>query len=563
MIGDLAQFGYTYGMIVQPTDRMDALKSLFPFSMLDDEDLQSIVPFFEQLILPAGATVFSDGYPASDLYFILSGKVRIFLHQAETDRVLGVLSTGDHFGEEAITGNQTYKTRATCLSGVTVLRIRASKARAIANAFPVIHAAFTLFQKTYQLICTQNLTWRAADEGVELISRRHPFFLFLRLFFVGGAFLVVFSFILFSALASIDYFVPLLVLSILELCVGVVICAWTGMEWGNDFFILTRERVCVQKKLMGFYESRHESPVNAVLSIGVDTSIIGRLLGYGTVTVRTYTGDLRFKRLPYPYVIYEMLEIRREAATLEPTQSEKREIREALTGKVDRALKGKSMPLSAKSGNPGQTEQAGTSFNLMAKLFNLRSETDNSVIYRTHWWILFKKTALPGFFILAIVVAVLARLMGFLSFISEVGVYVAALILAVSCWGWWIYQYQDWQNDVYIINNDQLIDVCKKPLGLDERRSAPVKNIQTVEFERKGLINLVLNFGTVTIKIGNEALTFNNVYQPSEVQAEIYARYRTTLETAKKNEQQKFVEWIKTYEEIKKENQRANDDENG
>ncbi|MDP3451188.1 MAG: hypothetical protein Q8R87_11460, partial [Anaerolineaceae bacterium] len=67
----------------------------------------------------------------------------------------------------------------------------------------------------------------------------------------------------------------------------------------------------------------------------------------------------------------------------------------------------------------------------------------------------------------------------------------------------------------------------------------------------------------VTIKIGNEALTFNNVYQPSEVQAEIYARYRTTLETAKKNEQQKFVEWIKTYEEIKKENQRANDDENG
>ncbi|MDO9121962.1 MAG: hypothetical protein Q7U31_09255, partial [Anaerolineaceae bacterium] len=176
---------------------------------------------------------------------------------------------------------------------------------------------------------------------------------------------------------------------------------------------------------------------------------------------------------------------------------------------------------------------------------------------------LFKKTTLPGFFILAIVVAVLARIMGFLSFIPEVGVYVAALILAVSCWGWWIYQYQDWQNDVYIITDDQLVDVCKKPLGLDERRSAPVKNIQTVEFERKGLINLVLNFGTVTIKIGNEKLTFNNVYQPSEVQAEIYARYRTTLETAKKNEQQKFVEWIKTYEEIKKENQRANDDENG
>ena len=550
-------------MVATLTDQNTLLKSLFPFSMLDEEYLKRVAGFFEQITLPTGAKVFSDGYPASDLFFIVSGKVRIMLHQAKKDKNLGVMGTGDHFGEEALSGKHTYRTSAICLSEVTVLRIRGGKARAIADAYPEIRAAFSLFQKTYKLTCAEKLTWRAADEGIELFSRRHPFFLFLRLFLTGGAFLVGFSFLLFSALASDNFYIPLLILSLAELTVGVILCAWSGMEWSNDYFILTRERVCVQKKLIGFYESRHESPINAVLSVGVDTSLMGRLLGFGTVTVRTYTGDLQFKRLPFPYVIYELLEIRREAASLEATQAEKREIRDALTGKTGRSSIRKGLTTNANtSGYSEATDQSGSFSNLLAGIFNLRTVKEDTVIYRTHWWILFKKTALPGFFLLSIVLFVVARLLGFLSDIPEVVIYIGALVLAVIFWVWWIYQFQDWQNDVYIITDDLLIDVYKRPLGTDDRRSAPVKNIQTVEFERKGLINLVLNFGTVKIKIGNEELTFDNVYQPSEVQAEIYARYRATLETAKKNEQQKFVEWIKTYEEIQKENQQANQDEN-
>jgi type III secretory pathway component EscR len=289
---------------------------------------------------------------------------------------------------------------------------------------------------------------------------------------------------------------------------------------------------------------------------------MGRLLGFGTVTVRTYTGDLQFKRLPYPYVIFEMLETRREAAAVESTQAEKQEIRQALSGRSDPSSR-RNLASGPKNQTPNAFEQSGSFSAIMAKMFNLRTEKEDSVVYRTHWWILLKKTSLPSLFLLVIVFTVLARILGFISIIPELVVYIGALILALACWGWWFYRYQDWQNDVYIINDDQLIDVYKKPLGMDDRRSAPVKNIQTVEFERKGLINLMLNFGTVKIKIGNEELTFDNVYQPSEVQAEIYTRYRATLETAKKNEQQKFVEWIKTYEEIQKENQRANDDENG
>jgi uncharacterized membrane protein YdbT with pleckstrin-like domain len=190
---------------------------------------------------------------------------------------------------------------------------------------------------------------------------------------------------------------------------------------------------------------------------------------------------------------------------------------------------------------------------MLANFFQLRIEKEDTIIYHTHWWMLLRKTFIPALMLLATALLIFLRLVGFFQAVSEKPVYLIGLVLVTAGWIWWLYQYQDWKNDVYILSEDQLIDVFRKPLGNEDRRSAPVNNIQTVEFEKKGLVNVLLNFGTVTIKIGNEELTFDNVYQPSEVQGEIYERYRLVKEKAKRNDQERFVEWIKTYDEIKNE----------
>ncbi len=541
-------------MIVDMADRLSSLKGIFPFSTLSDGELQKILPFFDRIELLEGTAVFSDGYPAEELFFILSGTVKLILHHKKKDEILGLYCEGDHFGDESLMGGKVFQTRAICTSNVVLLRLRSKKAQTIAEWHPQIHNAFSLFQRTFHLAVTQKLTWRNPEESIELFSRRHPFFLSLRLLAVGGLTLFAFSFLLFSALASQNSFGLLLALSLVALIAGSGLCAWAGLEWSNDYFILTRERVAVQKKLIGFYDRRHESPVNAILSVGIDTSFLGRLLGYGTVTVRTYTGDLHFERLPFPYLIYEILEFHRQQTQNRENQAEKRQIRDALTASNDVSLHQKSSQAKAKPDKAyNQISQSNSLSDTLARFFNLRSQNENSVLYRTHWWVLVRKTFLPGLFLLAVVVTVALRALGFLSVLPDVTVYVFGILLSLVGWGWWIYQYQDWHNDVYILTDDQLIDVYKKPLGTEDRKSAPVKNIQTVEYERKGLINLVLNFGTVKIKIGNEELSFDNVYQPSEVQGEIYALYRAYLEKAKKNDQQRFVEWIKTYDQVKME----------
>ena len=465
-------------MIIDKTERPNPLKTLFPFSLLTDEEIKKVTPFFEQINFPEGATIFSYGYPANGLYFILTGSVKVTYHQKNIEKCLGIFQVGGRIGEEALTANKVYRTRAKCISPVTVLRIKGNTAVAIANAFPQIYNSFSLFQKTFSLACSEKIPWRHEDEGIELFSRRNPFFLFLRAFLVGGISLLVFSFVLFSALASKDYFTLLLIISLILLMMGSGFCVWAAAEWKNDYFILTHDRVLVQKKMIGFYEHRHESPINAILSVGIDTSVWGRLLGYGTVTVRTYTGDLRFERLPHPYQIYELLENRHQIAMLQASQTEQREIREALTGKTVSTRRQKT--LHSHPSTKLYDEQTDTLSDLLARIFHLRAENEDTVTFRTHWWILLKKIFLPGLFMTVIVLLILFKLIGFFGDIPAVAIYMIGLILVLTGWGWWVYQYQDWKNDVYILTDDQLIDVYKKPLGNEDRRSAPIKNIQTV-----------------------------------------------------------------------------------
>jgi hypothetical protein len=95
------------------------------------------------------------------------------------------------------------------------------------------------------------------------------------------------------------------------------------------------------------------------------------------------------------------------------------------------------------------------------------------------------------------------------------------------------------------------VDINRHPLGSEEKRTAPVKNIQTVEYKRNGIIALTLNFGTVRIQIGNEELTFDYVYNPSVVQMEIFNHLREFNEHAKHLEQKRMVDWISTYDGIR------------
>ena len=527
------------------------LQGVFPFSDLDQRTLAQIAPLIERCNYAAGVTLYEPTQDANYFYFILSGQVEIFLPEKKDIKLLAVLNPFDHFGEDALADFCIRHTQAVSKTRVLLLRISRSNLHKLQEISPMLRRVFKMFLRSYQILCKLQLPWRQAQETVYLLSRRHVFFLWIRIIPILVLTLALFYGLLYLGFTVHHGSALWIIFAFLILGFGVVIGSWAAMEWSNDYYILTRDRVIMQKKVVGVFDGRQETPMSAILSTGMDSTFFGRVFGFGAVTARAYTGDMRLNKLPDPDLVYALLEHRRRSLLHEQRRQEQEGMQSILQERLKSPEVRNTRPLPRHEPPMAVSYYTDSISDLLARFFGLRSEKDGAVIYRTHWWILMGKTILPVIFIILVAGIVIARLSGAFAAISETLVYSFA-IMAVFFGGlWWLYEYADWHNDVYIITEDQLVDINRRPLGSEEKRSAPVKNIQTVEYKRNGIISLMLNFGTVQIQIGNEELTFDNVYNPSAVQMEIFNHLHEVNEHTRKLEQKRMADWITTYDGIR------------
>jgi hypothetical protein len=527
------------------------LKRIFPLNLLSEDALNTLLPKMEIVEFPQKSRIYNAGDIPDFLYFILSGQVTLSDQSNDANNLVTCLTNGDHFGSEALSSTDYRINNAVASDPVRLLKLGKDTLEEMRSRHPKMRKALTLIYRTDKLSNRLFLPWLGDDEKILLISRRHPFFLFLRLILLGGSGLIGSGLLLSFAITPTGTSTGLLIFAFFILLLGIFLSIWAGLEWTNDYFFITAERVLVQKKMVGFFDSRQESPYSAILSTGLESSFWGRQLGFGTIHLRAYTGDLTFKHLPFPEIIHELLEHQRHRAARDNQQQDHSELAETLQARLEGKPRKTSKRIPGNQPGFKTTYASGSILDILARFFGLRIIKSGEITYRTHWWILLGKTIIPALILLAVFVFVLIKWAGLTPSLSDADVYGIAILVTLMSWSWWLYQYLDWHNDVYIITSDQLIDVNRKPLGKEERRSAPVRNIQTVQFKRKGIIGLVLNFGTVRIQIGNEELTFDNVYDPASIQAEIFANFKRFNQHTQKMEQEKLADWIKAYDEMR------------
>ena len=98
------------------------------------------------------------------------------------------------------------------------------------------------------------------------------------------------------------------------------------------------------------------------------------------------------------------------------------------------------------------------------------------------------------------------------------------------------------------------MDRVKKPFGKEDRKVAPLKNVLSVEFERGGILGLLFNYGLIRISVGETKLEFKSVYNPSDIQQEIFKRMAERefkeKQNARENEQKWVVDWIAAYHRV-------------
>jgi signal transduction histidine kinase len=185
----------------------------------------------------------------------------------------------------------------------------------------------------------------------------------------------------------------------------------------------------------------------------------------------------------------------------------------------------------------------------------------STITYRKHWVVLIEKTWLPNLILLALIGGLVYEIVHGVD-----ALLIAWFLIFILTLGWWYYQYLDWSNDVFQVTPDQILDISKKPIGEVTSDIASLDNILHLEYERKGLLQILFNYGNVYITIGGgKEMTFENVFDPSAVQNDIERRRLERVaqkeQEAIKAERERVADWFAAYHRSSEELRQAEQEE--
>ncbi len=109
------------------------------FADLSADDLDRVSARFRERNYPAGAAIFNEGAPATSLFFVAHGKVKLLRHGTEGNEVvLDMLTTGMLFGGAAVVGRRRYLESAIAQTPCCTLTISGEDFDALLEEYPSI-----------------------------------------------------------------------------------------------------------------------------------------------------------------------------------------------------------------------------------------------------------------------------------------------------------------------------------------------------------------------------------------------------------------------------------------
>lgn len=538
---------------------VDFLSDNILFHHLDNETLGSLSAFFTVVEYDRGAFIINQGELDESLFFILSGKIRLTLQVAGRGEVLkaGIIERGDLLNYEMLEPGIKAPYSARALTPVSIAKIDRKNLRTVVKQFPELYQPLSVLYHSHKMAVRKGSHARFAEESIYYLARRHPIHLIFSL--LVPIFFAVITLPLINAFYRSTDMTSGLLLFGLDLFIVLVWIVWCIIDWINDYAVITSRRVFFEEKVMFFYHSQHESPMSAILSVTAATSLLGRLFAYGDILVKTYTGLIVLPGQKNPSLIVDIIETLWSRNKTTNSVHEKEEVQTTLRREL-------GLPIIQSEGvveDEQPTEEyskAGSLLSALANVFSLIKEEENQVTYWTHWIFLIKGLFLPTVLFLALLTFSIYRTSGLINFLSDPSFYLLFGVLLSVTLAWLLYKYFDWRNDYYVISDEQILDVYKKPLGREEKNSAQIKNILSIEYKRLGIIGLLLNYGTVYIRVGDSTLTFDNVYNPAFIQQALFRRMETLEQKSNEerqiSERNRMAEMIAAYHQmVSKENQ--------
>lgn len=544
--------------VTDTAQRIVFLKKIHLFHGLSDDELTAVAEELTEKTFPAETVIFKKGDRAESFYLISDGGVEVMRvgQSSQTSQLV----PGDYFGEEALWSNQRRSSTVTTQETTAVFILTRDQFLNLFKRSTKLRTNIEVAIASHRLARKLHFSWLEPDEVIYFLARKHPALMWEAMLapLLSMAVPVILLILASVTRGNVPDFVSegLLWLAGVIFVILAVWALWQALDWSNDYYIVTNQRVIYLEKIVGLYDSRQEAPLTTVLSVGVKTDQIGRMLDYGDVIIRTFVGKVPFPHVAHPNQAAALIEEHwgrtKEVSHKVDLEAMRQAIRQRLGLQADQPIPSPQKDKELVAQSPYKPTAL---MRLFSNVFKLRYEDSGTIIYRKHWFVLLKQVWQPTLlFLLGFVVIVWRSVVllhnpapqgGIDTFITVVA------ILLVFILGWWVYQYVDWSNDIFQVTEDQIFDIDKKPLGREERKSAPLDNILETEYERAGFLHVLLNYGNVYITVGSAHMVFFDVFDPPSVQQDIdrrrVARVERMKQTELADERNRVADWFAAY----------------
>ncbi len=364
------------------------------------------------------------------------------------------------------------------------------------------------------------------EERLELFARRSWWFLLGRLLLPFMLVLVAAAILIATPTDTpLERTVKVGIPVILTL-IGLILFLLRLIDFRADYFIITNRHLTHHEfELRQFRIHLVKVPISQVQTVEIlKPSFLANLFNIGTarVTTAAVAGIVLFDNIDNPIAVKNILErLSGQYKSLESAQTQA-----VMRQSIEKHF-GLDPQLTPADGNappPRVAPPPPSFFATFGRRFGWRVVEGNTITYRKSLFILLRQVALP------LLVFIALGALGGLGIYLDVTPWVLALIVGGIGFInllWFIWQFENWRNDIFQLNDRFVLDVDRKPFGFGEsRKQAAISNIQNVDASRPGFLPTIFNYGFVSIDTaGSQSdIVFDYVPNPELIQSDIFQR---------------------------------------
>jgi len=556
------------------------------FQDLPEPQLDLIVRAFQALRFEPDQVVVQEGNQTQGLFIVVSGGGVLTQQTASGEKPVGFLGPNDTLDRGALFSSGREEATLRITEPSQLLFLSRSRMDTILSYYPEIRNRLGASDDGTTAAPARPIRPHARDaagtghnihrenETIIMIRRRHPWS------FIRRGWMCVLIFAFFSA-AGVVALTASNLIGFSLIGVGFVIAGllmtYFYFEWRNDSIAVTDQRVIqIERVIPTFSVTINEIPIEHIQEVNTELptgDLFARIFNYGDLELKNASdaGNLVLDMVPQPDEVQDAIFANREQRQKYAEETHRSAIRADIERQLGIGAPGATPPprQDTEDGSQAQAQQdydydqytTASSFDNRQNSGGLTrsfspapmrfTNASGDTVVRKHVTIWLAAifaptvTVIGGFIVMALSIA--ARE----GWVDRLGIPLALGMFVIGgLWFWWADW--DWRNDMYILGDEKVTLIHKRPLWLqNEVEQIRLERVDNVLSETSGLIDTMFQRGNVKLSLVGEGLdkakVFHKVHRPHQIQAEVTRRQARARNLSDERENERQRETIQEY----------------